>query len=511
MDEPPKSRLPPWRRFHLRLTVLYAVAVFGVLVPIAVIFYHLGIQQELEGLKRRLLTTTVAVAAGLQAADLATLRDESARGSPAFERVQSRLAAITTADHEIRNVYVLMKTDVPQVMRFAIDHDPDRTQESARIGQLYDASAFPHLLAALHAPTVEDEITSDAWGPSLAGWAPIQDDQGVSLGVLGIDVAGARIDATRARILEICMGISVLALLLLSVAAVLVGRNVEQPLGRLIDATARIAGGDLAARLQLRRSDEFGVVGERFDAMAEGLEEREFIRDTFGRYVSREVAASLLSDRSHLQLGGEERVVSVLFTDLRGYSTISESLQPAEVVDLLNRYLGAMNEVIDAHHGVVIEFLGDGILAVFGAPNDLEDHPTWAVRCAEAMAERLLDLNAEWQRAGLASRWQRVGLASLRQRIGIHQGPVIAGNLGSRTRAKYAVIGDTVNVAARLEQLNKEIGGEHESALLFSDAIHAALPAGLQARALRRGEFPVKGRQRSVGAWTLEPAVAPIS
>ncbi len=511
MDHLPHSRLPPWRRFHLRLTALYAVAVFGVLVPMAVLFYHLGIHQELEGLKRRLLTTAVAVAAGLEAEDLTALRDEAARGGPAFIRVQSRLAAITAADHEIRNIYVLMKTETAQVMRFAIDHDPDRPQDSARIGERYDAGAFPKMLAALHEPTVEDEITSDAWGPSLAGWAPIRDAKGASLGVLGIDVAGARIDATRARILELCTGIGVLALLLLSLAAVLVGRNIEQPLGRLIDATARIAGGDLAARMLLQRTDEFGVVGERFDTMAEGLEEREFIRDTFGRYVSREVAASLLSDRSHLRLGGEERVVSVLFTDLRGYSTISESLEPAEVVDLLNRYLGAMNEVIDAHHGVIIEFLGDAILAVFGAPNDLDDHPTWAIRCAEAMATRLQELNGEWQRAGLASRWQQVGLSSLRQRVGIHQGPVIAGNLGSKTRAKYAVIGDTVNVAARLEQLNKEVGRDDESALLFSDAVYAALPASLQARAVRRGEFPVKGRQGSVGAWTLEPIPAPAA
>ncbi len=326
---------------------------------------------------------------------------------------------------------------------------------------------------------------------------------------MGIDVLGRRVEAAQRNILMVCAGVSVLALLLLSLAAILVGRNVREPLGRMIEATGAIAAGDLEARVGLRRSDEFGVVGLRFDNMAIGLEEREYIRDTFGRYVSEDVARSLLADRSQTRLGGEVRDVTVVFSDLRGYSTISEELAPAEVVDLLNRYLGAMNELIDEAGGVVIEFLGDAILAVFGAPNDLEGHAEIGLRCAEAMGHRLIELNQAWEEEGIASRWQKVGLAKLGQRIGIHTGPVIAGNLGSRKRAKYAVIGDTVNVASRLEGLNKELGAgdaDGVSQLLFSDAVYEALPAAMQARALKRGEFLVKGRQQAVGAWTLTDA-----
>ena len=502
-------RLRPWNRFHLRLTALYAVAVFGVLTPMAALFYHLGVEQELGGLQRRLLTTATAVSAGLVLDDVLALHDESQRGGPAFLRVNKRLAAVSATDPEIRNLYILLRTSQPGELRFALDHDRDRPADSAEIGDLYDASRFPKMIAALEKPMVEDEVTVDEWGPSLAGWAPIRDASGASIGVLGIDVLGARIDATRRRILLICGGVGLLALLLLAIAAVAVGRNVQEPLGRMIQTTAAIAGGDLNARLRLQRSDEFGLVGSRFDAMAAGLEEREFIRDTFGRYVSEEVARSLLADRSTMRLGGEVRDVTIIFCDLRGYSTISEQLEPKEVVDLLNRYLGAMNDVIDAHGGVVIEFLGDAILAVFGAPHDVPNHASAALRCAEAMGAQLATLNDTWRAEGLAVRWEQVGLDSLRQRVGIHCGPVVAGNLGSRKRAKYAVIGDAVNVAARLEQLNKEVGVDSVTALLFSDAVHEAIDPDLRARAVRRGEFTVKGRQQPVGAWTLAPLTVP--
>ncbi|MEY3013646.1 MAG: hypothetical protein RIT45_2381 [Pseudomonadota bacterium] len=505
--------LPLVRRFHVRLTALYAIAVFGVLAPMGLIFYTLGVQQEIEALQQRIVTTAATLAQAIDPADITALRTPADKGSPAFRRVEALLARVTATDPEMRNLYVLRTTEQPGDLVFAIDHDRDRPDDTAAIGSHYDASRFPKMMAGLKGPSVEDEISVDEWGPSLAGWVPLRDAAGATIGLVGIDVLGRRVDAARARVLQVSVGVSVLALLLLGLAAMLVGRNVREPLGRMIAATGRIAGGDLDTRLQLERADEFGVVGRHFDTMAAGLEEREYIRDTFGRYVSEEVARSLLADRRQTRLGGEVRDVTVLFSDLRGYSTISEQLAPTEVVDLLNRYLGAMNEVIDAHDGVVIEFLGDAILAVFGAPGDVPDHAARAVHCADAMAQRLAALNEEWEREGLASRWQQVGLQRLAQRVGVHSGEVVAGNLGSRKRAKYAIIGDTVNVAARLEQLNKELGSDPDatSALLFSDEVHERLDPELRARARRRGEFVVKGRAAPVGAWTLADADAPAA
>ena len=177
---------------------------------------------------------------------------------------------------------------------------------------------------------------------------------------------------------------------------------------------------------------------------------------------------------------------------------MSEQMSPTEVVNLLNDYLTAMNAEIDRHQGCVIEFLGDAILAVFGAPVATSGHPERAVRCALAMREALGRLNAEWERRGLAAGWRARGLDALAQRIGVHTGLVVAGNLGSAHRMKYAVIGDAVNVAARLEALNKNLGTE----LLISDAVWAELPDELARQAHDQGLHKVKGRDQQIQVWS---------
>ncbi len=175
---------------------------------------------------------------------------------------------------------------------------------------------------------------------------------------------------------------------------------------------------------------------------------------------------------------------------MRDYSTISEKLPPAEVVDLLNEYFGAMSEVIDRQGGCVIEFLGDAILAVFGAPGELPDHAERAVRAALQMQRRGAELNLAWERNGKASLWKERGIPALASRIGVHTGRVVAGNLGSKTRMKYAVIGDTVNAASRVEHLNNTLGTD----LLFTEEVRIRLPPELVALARDAGEHPVKGR-----------------
>jgi adenylate cyclase len=277
-----------------------------------------------------------------------------------------------------------------------------------------------------------------------------------------------------------------------------VARSVREPLTRIIDATAAVARGELATRLSLTRRDEFGLMSRHFDKMAEGLQDREFIRATFGRYVSKDVARELLERRDTAARGAEEREVTILFSDLTSYSTICEHLPPVQLLDMLNHYLGAMNEVIDTHHGCVIEILGDAILAVFGAPYYRADHPQQAFRCALAMRDRLVQLNGEWQASGLSQCWTQSGVAQLKARIGVHTGRVVVGSLGGETRMKYAVIGDAVNVASRLETLNKELGTD----VLISAEVYRELPADL-ARGMRAcGKFRVKGREQEVQVYT---------
>jgi sigma-B regulation protein RsbU (phosphoserine phosphatase) len=224
---------------------------------------------------------------------------------------------------------------------------------------------------------------------------------------------------------------------------------IARPLRELAQIARRIRLGQLDVTAVPRSHDEIGVLARAMNDMARALRDRDFIRETLGRYVSPELAAQALRDRDALQLGGELREVAMLMSDLRGFSELSERLGPAAMIALLNRYLGAMTPVIVQHGGVINEFIGDAIFVLFGAPFGRPDDTERAVRCAAAMQEALAGFNAD-----NAAR----GLPGLSMGIALHVGPVVAGNIGSADRVKYGVVGPAVNLVARIESLSS--GGE---------------------------------------------------
>ncbi len=222
------------------------------------------------------------------------------------------------------------------------------------------------------------------------------------------------------------------------------------------------------------------------------------IKHVFGRYVVPDVVEELLADAGQLELGGEVREVTVLFADIRGYSTLSEAMSPTDTIRLLNDYFGAMSRVLDRHRGTIIEFEGDAILAVFGAPLRQADHAARATRAAAEMQDAVRRQNEVWDRDGTARHWQQLGLQRFQIRVGVHTGTVVVGNVGSETRTKYAVIGDTVNIASRIEQMNKTL----RTGVLLSRATVDSL--GSDAPPLRSlGEQSVRGRRESVEVFTF--------
>jgi adenylate cyclase len=488
-------RLPLRRRFHIRLALLVALGVFAVLVALSVAYYQLTVDAEIEGLRRQIRAMAVSLAAAFDGEVFEQFQSPEDMETEAYRDVAARIEKICDVYPALESIYVLLRTEEPATLVFAIDHwlpDPlePPVEDPPRPGTRYDASQLPEMLRGLEVPTVEAVPRQDQWGFSLSGYAPLVSRDGRKVGVVGVDLSTHRIEAVRHEALRISAAVSGGAALLLVLLAGFVGRSVRRPLGEVIGASVEIAQGHFSTRLPVDRRDEFGVLSENFNHMADGLEQREFIRDTFGRFVSQDVAQALLAAPDAVKLGGERREVTVLLSDLRSYSTISQHLAPDQVVDMLNAYFGAMNEVIDRHQGCVIEYLGDGILVVFGAPNQLPDHAACAVRCALEMGDRLAALNREWERNGLAELWKSQGVPELKSRIGVHSGTVVAGNLGSPKRMKYCVTGDTVNVAARLEALNKVLSTE----VLISEPVHRLLPDSLAANTVDRGEHLLKGR-----------------
>ncbi len=224
------------------------------------------------------------------------------------------------------------------------------------------------------------------------------------------------------------------------------------------------------------------VLGLVYQYTVESAEKRK-VKQIFSRYASPDVYAELLANPAAAELGGTRRVMSVLFSDIRGFTSFSESRPPEEVIEQLNEYFAAMVEEIFAHRGTVDKFVGDMVMALFGAPLDDPDHADDAVACALAMQRRLRELNAGWARRGRAE---------LAGGIGIHSGEMLAGNLGSERIQSYTVIGDNVNLASRIESLTKEYGAE----ILVSEATASALTAdyGL----IELGEVTVRGKTEPV-------------
>jgi adenylate cyclase len=266
-------------------------------------------------------------------------------------------------------------------------------------------------------------------------------------------------------------------------------RGVSQPVQELAAHTRHVAAGDYSPRLALRRDDELGQLATAFNHMTEGLAERDRVRDLLGKVVSPEIAHQLL--QSDLKLGGEEREVTILFSDLRDFTALSERLPPAAVLALLNRYLDRMSAVVERHGGVIDKFIGDAIMALFGAPVAATDAPGQALATARAMVAALDELNRE-----LAAE----GRPPLALGIGINTARVVAGNMGSKTRLNYTVIGDGVNLAARLEALTKE--PTYRTRIIASEATLQAAKSPPPARPL--GEVKVKGKSEPVRIFALE-------
>lgn len=285
--------------------------------------------------------------------------------------------------------------------------------------------------------------------------------------------------------MEILVDVSA-AVVGVAMSAYFISRSLLRPMRRLSDAMKKVASGDLSQRIAVTSNDEVGELTGQFNNMIEGLRERERIRETFGRYVDETVAATILRREGAGVLSGETRDATILFTDIAGFTTIAEVLPPDQLVAALNDYLETVLEPIRTHGGVVNTFIGDGLFASFNMPLACEDHATAAVRAA-------LDI----QRAIGSRTFGDVGMA-FATRIGISTGGVIGGSVGAGQRMSFTLLGDTVNLAARLEELNKH----HGTSILVSESTRASCNGAFAFNPL--GSVAVRGRSEQVAIFSID-------
>jgi adenylate cyclase len=277
------------------------------------------------------------------------------------------------------------------------------------------------------------------------------------------------------------IAIGVAALLSALLIGIGLAGGITAPLQGLVAGMQQVLRGNLRYRSDIVRHDEIGFLARSFNDMVDGLEERERIRDTFGRFVSNDVAEAVLS--GSIPLEGERRDVSILFQDIRGFTALGESLDPSVLLSLLNQFFTEVVAAVEAEGGVVKQFLGDGVMALFGAPQACTDHAQRATRAALHIKERLRTLN---------ELLQDQGAAPIEIGVGIHTGVVVAGLIGPDNRMEYGVVGDAVNLAARIESLTKDL---HATILVSKEIAIRLGPAFVLGRSAERS---VKGRRVAV-------------
>jgi len=251
-------------------------------------------------------------------------------------------------------------------------------------------------------------------------------------------------DLLRDQIRNLWLNIAIICIILtliITIIAFLLSRSITRPIYKLSSVAKSVGEGNFDRAVEVRTKDEIGVLSEAFNKMIQGLKERELITKTFGKYVSPEVADMILKNPEKISLKGARKELTIFFADIRGFTQLADTIEPEELVSLLNEYLSHMTKIIMKYGGTIDKFIGDAIMVFWGDPIYYEDHAVRAVKTALEMKESLKTLQKKWFEEG-----QR----TLSMGIGINTGYVTVGNMGSDVRMDYTVIGSNVNIAARI-------------------------------------------------------------
>lgn len=259
-----------------------------------------------------------------------------------------------------------------------------------------------------------------------------------------------------------------------------------KPIDLLSEAMVKVEEGNYGIQLSAKRKDEFGFIMSTFNKMSEGLREREFIRTTFKRFVTKQVAEQILKNPEELSLSGKSAHVTVMFADIRGFTPMTEKMEPEDVVELLNNYFGRMVDIIFRYEGALDKFLGDGLMAFWNAPLEQEDAALKACMAAIEMQKEVVLFNREQSEKG--KRTIAIG-------IGINTGEVVAGSVGSEKKMEYTVIGDNVNLASRITTQSER------GQILISEATYLAIGDRSVATALP--PIMLKGKSQPVSVYIL--------
>ena len=416
--------------------------------------------------------------------------------SPAYRDVEAFLRRVRNAnrrqDLQLKFLYIVARDPKnPRAVRFVVDAE-EEGEDKSHFGEAFKSIEASKL--NFEAAEVPSEFVTDQWGTWLTALAPIRDRNGASVGLVGADMNADDALARLRRLLLSGIAAMLLSAGLAGIVAVAASRRLTRPLTVVSEAVRAVGQGNLTTEVKWKSNDEFSELAGAINEMVAGLRQRANLQSTLVRYVSREVADEIVASGKMAELKSERRKITVLFADVRGFTSLSESLSPEEIVGLLNEYFDKMIDAIFRNKGTLNKFLGDGFMAMFGAPADDPYQEEHAVRAALEMQESV---------RGLRESFRRYRVPEFRIGIGINTGIAVVGNIGCDQRMEYTAIGDTVNTASRLESKTKELGVD----ILVSEYTHVAVRHLFR---FAKGDFlQVKGKAEPLQAYSVEGPAAP--
>jgi len=441
----------------------------------------------------KVLTVAATTAALIDANLFKEIHSRADENTPAYKQAKKDLIKARDANRRpdifIKYVFTV-KPDPqnPQQLVYVVDSQEDY-EVGSHPGEAVKNDYVVDILRHLDDYYSPGKFVSNRFGVWVSGFAPIYDKEGNYILSVGADVSMEHylIDLQR-LLLFFCIAF-LISLAFAFTGGYLLAHRISLSLGALLFCVREIGLGNLNCKAALTTHDEFEELGNEINNMTQGLKERERLKLNFARYVSQHVMEKILKAESTVKLEGERRKITVLFSDIRQFTQLAERLPPEQVVSLLNEYFECMLEVIFHYQGTLDKFLGDGIMVEFGAPLDDQIQEKHAVDTAVTMQKELKKLMLKWEKEKKPQ---------IEMGIGVHTGVAIVGNIGSEQRIEYTAIGDTVNVAARLEQATKLL----KKPILISETTYNAVKD--QFKSISLGPMILPGRKEAITIYAIE-------
>jgi adenylate cyclase len=418
------------------------------------------------------------------------VRDDEKK--PAYEQLRTYLRKIRDANRNkniyIKYIYITYPSPTdPKQFLFGIDPE-EAEKDVSHAGDPNPGATADFLYDHLNTQYSYPKMIEDKWGTWLTGYAPIYNSKGVYVGTIGVDISAAFVHNVLNQLI-LSGGIALaISLILTFIGANYLANRATFSLSRLNDSIKEIGKGNLGTRVELMTDDEFQELANAINAMCKGLQEKERLRAGFAHYVSQHAMERIAAAKGSLRLGGEKRKITVFFSDIRNFGTLSERLSPEEIISILNEYFNTMLEIVFRHHGMFDKFIGDAIMIEFGVPDEDINQEKNAVLTALEMQQAMVILS---------SKWKNEGKPVIEIGIGIHTGEALVSKIGYDKRMEFSAIGDTLDIASQIEGATRV----YNEQIIVSESTFTALKNEFPSKFL--GPLTIPGKDKQVNAYAI--------